>query len=172
MKEILQLVDNKPLSGVDIQPLIDKYSAGMDIHQQREVRRAFVDILEQLRNNEDIDYVHSAISQLLTISAGEFSYDAAPIFGTMKRVEKLQSSNNTNHHISIGGNLVGNLAVGNAAPTVQSFLADHLPADTPTQKTSKQRTISKILSWITANIVKIAIGVITAGIIYYLGWKK
>ena len=55
-KEILALVDKTPMNDVQLQPLIEKYTTGMEISAQQQIRHDICGILLTLKNSGQIDY--------------------------------------------------------------------------------------------------------------------
>lgn len=83
-KEILSLVDNNPMTNVDIAPIIEKYSKNLELEQQRSLRVTIMNILRELRENKEIDF-YDGNFHITASSGGVFLGNGGTIRSTYKR---------------------------------------------------------------------------------------
>ncbi len=89
--EVLSLVDSNPRNAVDIIDLIKKYTNGQEISIQQETRQLICSELINLKKAEEINYVDSEMSQLLTLNSSSFLRDFLSIKSTYERQKKLKN---------------------------------------------------------------------------------
>jgi hypothetical protein len=115
--ELLALVDSKPLSKVDFQPILERYSLEMDFNEQRQLRGVFRRALLALRKNDDIEYYDPEIN--ISVSSGQvWAGQGGLIRSTLKRKEKLEQierdkqKNQPTYHASFHAPFTGNFNQG------------------------------------------------------------
>jgi hypothetical protein len=90
-KDILALADSTPLSNIDIAPIIERYSANLEMEQQRSLRVTIMAILRELKENKEIDYYEGNF--MITASqAGVFMGNGGMIRSTHKRQTEIEKS--------------------------------------------------------------------------------
>lgn len=90
-KEILELVDSYPMNNVDIAPIVEKYTTGLDREEQREPRMAIRTILNELKKGNEIEFPDQNISNLTTTTAGVFVSSSGMIRSTRKRQKEIEA---------------------------------------------------------------------------------
>ena len=92
-KEILALVDNKPMMDVDIAPIILKYSENLELEGQKSLRVQIMSILRELRESEEIDF-YDGNFMITATQAGRFMSSGGTIRSTYKRQSIIEKNNN------------------------------------------------------------------------------
>ncbi|NCI48721.1 hypothetical protein GWC95_02210 [Sediminibacterium roseum] len=91
IEEIKELIHESPMCSVDIKPLIEKYTEGLDREQQRPVRGDIFKVLRALKEDKDIDYADSAASMaLMTTMQGAYPTNSLHIKSTLKYEKERQ----------------------------------------------------------------------------------
>ena len=148
MKDILSLADSTPLHPVDIAPIIERYTNGLDVENQRLIRAKILGSLRELQSNNEIFLFEPGYS-ITTTQAGQFMNSSMKVKSTYDRVKRLEEKTAPAHapNIHIGGDVigsqVGNHSLENARinPTIQ------ITNPTP-RKNANTRSLIEICSWV------------------------
>jgi len=85
--ELLQLVDSNPLTEIEINPIIEKHSIGLNFNEQRVLRSNLSSSIIELMKNGDITGRNISISA----SSGEIWLNSSGVISsTLNRKEKLE----------------------------------------------------------------------------------
>jgi len=85
--ELLQLVDSNPLTEIEINPIIEKHSIGLNFNEQRVLRANLSSSIIELIKNGDITSRNISISA----SSGEIWLNSSGVISsTLNRKEKLE----------------------------------------------------------------------------------
>jgi hypothetical protein len=168
--ELLQLVDNTQLTEIELYPIIEKYSIGLDFNEQKTFRNNLDSAIHELELN---GYITKHNLNFSASSGGIWFSSSGSITGTLKRKEKKEQENNSGALIQ---KIENNYGLASQNSDLKYLQADFQPITNPpiVQKTeqAKQGIISSIGMWILTNIVAVIIsGLILALIIYKLGWN-
>ena len=155
---------------------IDLRSFFMPMVKREEITRQQVSRLLYSLKEDDFIW-HDDISSLSRRMAGEYA-DHLPInvritykgVDEYLRLRKQYGVDKEPVTIHIGGDVHGSV-VGSQS----SFVATHLPAETPKAKTINSRikkAAQSIGKFILENILKIIVGIVTAYLVIKLGFKK
>ena len=171
INEILELVDSNPLNYIDIFPIIEKNSVGLDINEQRILRTNIIGALRDLRDNGDIDFNDGNFNITVT-TAQIFQSSNGLIKSTLKRKEKLEQierdklKSQPTHQATFNAPFAGNFSQGDTDNTTQTF--------NETKKSEKPKWLTLIFYW--EEIVKFGwkwIIVVIVGIVSgYLGFRS
>src|SRR5882762_4898523 len=82
--EIRFLVNGSPSDLIDIAPIIETYTSGLNTAEQRDVREMVCSVLMSLRKEGEIEFQVREISMLLTTLNGRFTSYSADIRRAIK----------------------------------------------------------------------------------------
>jgi hypothetical protein len=174
IEELLVLVDSAPLTKVNFQPILEKYSVGLDFNEQRELRGAFKRCLFDLKKNEDIDY-HDPEINISVSYGGVWAGQGGLIKSTLKRKEKLEQigrekeRHKPSYSANFHGDYKGNFHQGDAYHSLQTF--------NETPKTDVKKEKPKWLTWVfykeelVKHWFKLLIGSIGVALYSWLGLR-
>jgi len=94
IKEILRLVDSQPLTNIDMAPIIVSNSVNLTFEEKRTLRLMIVNILRELRKNEQIEFYDGNL-MIHMHESGVFIADGCLIRGTYKRLIENEKNNKT-----------------------------------------------------------------------------
>jgi hypothetical protein len=89
-KDILDLVDSNPMNNIDIAPIVEKHTSGLDREGQGEPRMAIRTILTELKRDSEIDFNDQFLSNLTTRMAGVYVGNSGMIRSTRKRQKEIE----------------------------------------------------------------------------------
>lgn len=93
--EIKEFIESDPMCSIDISPLIERYTNGLDREEQQSIRYDIFKVLQALKDDMDIDYADGDASTcLLTTRQGVFPTNSLQIKSTLK-YEKGKQIRNT-----------------------------------------------------------------------------
>ncbi len=170
-KDLIDLVNSDPMNNVEIAPIIEKYSEGLDFRGQSSVRANIQTIIRKFVDNGDMEIGDPGINHITTSQNQEFLNSGGKIRSTWKFEQERQNKLENKQSVQIG-ELKGNYVGGDMINSSQDF-STHLPAETPQPKQNKMMiAITAVGKFIITSGWKIAIGLIVIYIAYKLGFSK
>src|SRR5882724_742802 len=166
--EIRSLAECHSTTSIEIDPILEKYTTGLDIKDQRIVREIVCSVLMSLKSEGKIEFQDREIAMLLTTSRGQFTPYPANI--RIRSVsERERRADRDRMKIYVGGDYVGGDNFGaivgrNRAQTLQSVSRDPSPRDLPASSmgVTNHRNIFRSLSrWVATGILFITARVLT-----------
>ncbi|MFN8306142.1 MAG: hypothetical protein U0T79_05175 [Ferruginibacter sp.] len=115
--DILALINENPLNNVDIRPVIEKHTAGMEIERQAAVRVAITGILREMKEDGDIVFAENGMG--ITSRQGGVFYSSSVLVRSTNKYEKAKTSNS--HSIYVGGDVTGNINTGKVGGNLQQI---------------------------------------------------
>ncbi|MDP4148911.1 MAG: hypothetical protein Q8927_08845 [Bacteroidota bacterium] len=176
-KEILALVDGSPLADVELQPLIEKYTAGMNIPQQQEARNIIRTMLQDLKQGKEIDYSTDKEQFLGLLSHGEFASSSILIRSTGKRQDEIEKRNETTRITQHIQNIGENYGIANQDSSLSrtDFRPIQNPPTAQTIHPAKHGAKTSFGRFITNPIVQlialVIVGLIVAYFTHLFGWN-
>ncbi|MBX9733898.1 MAG: hypothetical protein K2X37_07530 [Chitinophagaceae bacterium] len=169
LKELEELLHSTPYSGVNILPLVNKYTVDKDTEEISSIRLRIRSIIEQLIEQDLVKKSSDYHFQLAYKSAGQYSQEPIVLRGTLKFENDYKNKNlpqiQAITNVTFGDNspIAGhNLKMGDIVQSSSKNL------DLNSASGNNKNTLSKIISWIFKNVI---IVVIVALISAYLIWK-
>ena len=164
--EIRELVNSTPLTYIDIQPIIEKYSAEKDMTLQVIIRGELYHILKDLKNENEIEYMEDRASQaLMTTTQNAFPSDSLFIKSTLS-YEKERNKPAPQPTFYNTGQII-NSPMNNPHSDFSKAFANPTTNIQSTQNahSKKRRSFLEILAWI-AGILAFISGIL----IYFKVW--
>jgi hypothetical protein len=170
--DVYDMIDTHPMQDVDIAPLIEKYSEGLDIMQQRSVRVTIRSTLTDMKKDGEIEFNDSVIGNITTTMASVFVGSGGFIRSTWKYVkEKEKQADKKENSIQVGTNY--GIVSQDSETSLRDFQPTMNPPITPTTDAAKEGIITSIGKWILKNIIVVIItSLIVAFIVYKLRWNN
>lgn len=164
-KEILSLADSANGGDVDIAPIIEKYSVGLDFNGQKNLRLLIENVLAELKQYGEIDFYQGDFN--ITVSnGGFFRQSSGKIRISYKRAKELEEQTvSRGHTINIGGDAIGLKIDSPSSGSTETFTKDSNPINDEMSKEGI-RLSKATLNW---TIVGIAIATLIA---LYIGYMQ
>lgn len=110
-KEILSLLDQNPLNNVEVAPIIEKFTDGLNIDEQAIVRLNIESILSEMKNQGDITFYEGSLG--ITGRSGGVFFKNSILIRTTIQYEKEKETKPKTHSIYVEGGMMGNINTGN-----------------------------------------------------------
>lgn len=113
--EVLVLVDAMPLTEIDVKPILDKYTNGVDFNGQKTIRQNLDSAISDLVRVKDI---RSRNCNFSASSGGQFLSNSGLVASTLERKEKLEQierdkqKNHPTHQTTFNAPFTGNFRQG------------------------------------------------------------
>lgn len=136
-KEILALVDDKPLVNVDIAYIIESHSVNMEVEEQKKLRVTIMDILRELRKMGDVEF-HDGSFNITVSTGGVFWSNSGMVRSTLKRQNEIETKKEKGeqptYQATFHAPFAGNFNQGDSSDLTQSVNEDSTETKELTKK--------------------------------------
>ncbi len=146
--EVLALVDATPLTEIDVRPILDKYTNGVDFNGQKTIRQNLDSAISDLVRIKDI---RSRNCNFSASSGGQFLSNSGLVASTIERKEKLEQIERDKNKKGVTNNQYIGVNNGTAAQGSTLSETDFRPLEKPiarpNQNIQKNR-ITAAINWV------------------------